>query len=57
MTFTVQGQPYAWLYPNQALAVEREHFSAQYQPADAILTDYASGLAQQQRRAGCRGDG
>jgi hypothetical protein len=48
MTFTVQGQPYGWLYPNQALAVEREHFTAQYQPADAILTDYASGLAQQQ---------
>jgi hypothetical protein len=48
MTFTLQGQPYAWLYPNQALAVEREHLSAQYQPADAILTDFASELAQHQ---------
>jgi hypothetical protein len=45
MTFTVQGRPYAWLYPNQALAMEREHFSAQHQPVDAILADYASELA------------
>ncbi len=47
LTFTVQGQPYAWLYPNQALAVEREQFAAQHQPADALLTDFASELAQQ----------
>ncbi|HTP10703.1 MAG TPA: glycosyltransferase family 39 protein, partial [Anaerolineae bacterium] len=48
MTFTVQGQPYAWLYPNHALDVERAHFSKLHQPDDVILTDYASGLAQQQ---------
>jgi hypothetical protein len=42
MTFTVQGQPYAWLYPNASLTVEHEHLDAQYQPTDAILTDYAS---------------
>jgi hypothetical protein len=36
MTITVQGRPYAWLYPNQALAVEQAHFKALYQAADAI---------------------
>jgi 4-amino-4-deoxy-L-arabinose transferase-like glycosyltransferase len=49
MTITVQGRPYAWLYRNQGLAVEREHLQALYQATDAILTDHSSGLVQQQQ--------
>jgi 4-amino-4-deoxy-L-arabinose transferase-like glycosyltransferase len=49
LTVTVQGQPYAWLYPNLALAAELGHFNSLHQAADAILTDYSSGLAQDQQ--------
>jgi 4-amino-4-deoxy-L-arabinose transferase-like glycosyltransferase len=47
LTITVQGQPYAWLYPNHWLAVEREHLAAQHQSTDAIFTDYNGDSAQQ----------
>lgn len=48
ITVTVQGEPFAWVYANQWLAVEREHLAAQHQPTDAFLTDYDSDSAQQQ---------
>jgi len=48
ITVTVQGEPFAWVYPNQWLAVEREHLAAQHQPTDAFLADYHSASAQQQ---------
>jgi 4-amino-4-deoxy-L-arabinose transferase-like glycosyltransferase len=47
ITVTVQGEPFAWVYANQWLAVEREHLAAQHQPTDAVLTDYNSASAQQ----------
>ncbi len=48
ITVTVQGQPFAWVYLNHWLAVEREHLEAQHQATDALLTDYNSSSAQQQ---------
>ena len=47
LTVTVQGTPFAWLYPNHWLAVEREHLTAQSSTTDAFLTDYRSASAQQ----------
>ena len=38
VTITVQGQPYAWLYPNQWLADQQQRFSA-YQAGDWVFTD------------------
>jgi 4-amino-4-deoxy-L-arabinose transferase-like glycosyltransferase len=38
LTITVQGQPYAWLYPNRWLAAQQQHFS-QFQAGDWLLTD------------------
>jgi 4-amino-4-deoxy-L-arabinose transferase-like glycosyltransferase len=47
VTLTVQAQPFAWVYPNHWLAVERAHLAAQHQSTDAFLTDYNSASAQQ----------
>jgi 4-amino-4-deoxy-L-arabinose transferase-like glycosyltransferase len=38
LTITVQGQPYAWLYPNQWLTDLRQHFR-EYRSGDWLLTD------------------
>ncbi len=38
LTITVQGQPYAWLYPNRWLAAQQQHLS-QFQAGDWLLTD------------------
>jgi 4-amino-4-deoxy-L-arabinose transferase-like glycosyltransferase len=39
VTITVQGQPYAWLYPNQWLAAQQQRFQEKYQSGDVLLTD------------------
>jgi 4-amino-4-deoxy-L-arabinose transferase-like glycosyltransferase len=39
LTITVQGQPYAWLYPNQWLAAQQQRVQENYQSGDALLTD------------------
>ena len=48
ITVTVQGEPFAWLYANHWLAIEREHLAAQPPASAAVLTDYLSDSAQQQ---------
>ncbi len=47
MTFTVQNQNFAWLYPNQWLAVDRQRLIDQRQAGDALITDYAAALPTQ----------
>jgi len=39
LTITVQGQPYAWLYPNQWLAAQQQRLQENYQPGDVLVTD------------------
>lgn len=43
-TITVQGQPFAWLYHNRYLNIDRQHLTQQRQPGDALLVDYPAGL-------------
>lgn len=44
LTITVQGQPYAWLYPNQWLTADRRRFAEKYRRDDVVLADYAAAL-------------
>jgi hypothetical protein len=45
-TITIQGQPFAWLYPNQWLAADRQRLIDQRQPGDALIVDYAADLPE-----------
>ena len=57
MTITVQGQPYAWLYPNLALAVEQRTLqrAASGRRCDSHGLCQRAGAAS--ASAGCLGDG
>jgi hypothetical protein len=44
LTITVQHQPFAWLYPNQWLAADRQRLIDQRQSSDAVIVDYPAAL-------------
>jgi hypothetical protein len=44
LTFTVQSQNFAWLYPNQWLLNDQQRLIDQRQAGDALITDYAATL-------------
>lgn len=44
LTIPVQGQPYAWLYPNEWLTGQQQRFHEKYLPGDVLLTDAAANV-------------
>jgi hypothetical protein len=44
LTFTVQGQSFAWLYPNDWLMNDRQILIDHRQVGDALMTDYQAAL-------------
>ncbi len=44
MTISIQNRNFAWLYPNQWLAADRQRLIDQRQAGDALITDYAAAL-------------
>ncbi|HET7378267.1 MAG TPA: glycosyltransferase family 39 protein, partial [Anaerolineae bacterium] len=44
LTFSVQNQSFAWLYPNQWLMSDQQRLIDQRQAGDAVVTDYPAAL-------------
>ncbi|HZY43264.1 MAG TPA: hypothetical protein VFF70_00820, partial [Anaerolineae bacterium] len=44
LTISIQNQNFAWLYPNQRLAADRQRLIDQRQVGDALITDYLATL-------------